>query len=132
MSALGYGVIFVVAFVTGLCWLGLSLSVRLGRNQLPLPLGSRAAPRTRVHTRRLVTILVGGSFLILLAAVTAAFLGNLALMDAGEAGVLFNKHKLLHFYWRPIMGAGPIFCVMMAVAGTALLSNALVGLARPG
>lgn len=63
---------------------------------------------------------------------TAAFLGNLALMDAGEAGALFNKSKLFNFYWIPIIGAGPIFCVVMAVAGTALLSNALVGLARPG
>lgn len=126
MSPLGYGVIFFLVVVTGLCWLGLSLSVRLERCRTRCPL-EQAVDMTRDPPGHPAWIwnFMGGAALVLLAGGSAAVLGRLAMMSAADAESLFAHYPVLLSCRSLLMGAGPIICVVLSAVGVSLLVRTL-------
>lgn len=126
MSPLGYGVVFFLVVVTGLCWLGLSLAVRLERCRTRCPL-ERPVDMARESPGHpaLIWRFMGGAALVLLAGGSSAVLGRLAMMSAVDTESLFVQYPVLLPFWSPLMGAGPIICVVLSAVGVSLLVRTL-------
>lgn len=123
MSALGFGVLFVISFTLGIAWLVWVLDTRMARGrlvcQLPLPLdglGYAHGQKRQSGLQPLMVVL--GSMLVFFAAMGAVFVGKLATMQPDTAAAVFQAYPLLQSLWGLVMGFGPITCVAMAVPGT--------------
>lgn len=130
MSPFALVVSFILAFAVGISWLALAVDARIPRGrfirQIPLPLdysGSGRRRRSRLGLRPVMA--VSGCLLVLLSGVGAAVLGRLAAMQPVDAAAVFIAYPLLKNLWGQVMGAGPIVCVILAVAGTYCISIGL-------